>query len=146
MNNRKAKVFAGIVPDVHSNFHINERVMHYAHVLLNFQNPASPICPINHGYQILNGLCMPIMPSKSPLPDELVKRVNHIIHRQIIQTMTKMMIIILVMTMNLIMNCLSESNCTKNLLTVSLFKMKNIFYDTYLNFVLKLEAKQNFLF
>ena len=50
--------------------------MYYAHVLLNFQSPASPICPINHGYQIVNRLCMPIMHSKSPLPDELVKRVN----------------------------------------------------------------------
>ena len=51
--------------------------MYYAHLLLNFQNPASPLCPINHGYQILNGLCMPIIHSKSPLPDELVKLVNH---------------------------------------------------------------------
>ena len=51
--------------------------MYYANVLLNFQNLASAICPINHGYQILIGLCMPIMHSKSHLLDELVKRVNH---------------------------------------------------------------------
>ena len=77
IKNGKAKAFARIGPDVDSNFHRNERVMYYAHLLLNFQNPAVPLCPINHGYQILNGLCMPIMHSKSPLPDELVKRVNH---------------------------------------------------------------------
>ena len=50
-------------------FDRNERVMYYACVLLKFQNPTSPIYPINHGYQILNGICMPIMHSKSPLPD-----------------------------------------------------------------------------
>ena len=44
---------------------------YYANVLLNFQNPALPKCPINHSYQILNGLCMPIMHSKSHLLDEL---------------------------------------------------------------------------
>ena len=77
MRNRKAKPFARIWPDVDLSFHRNERVMYYAHVLLIFQNWASPICPINHGYQLLNGLCMPIMHSKSSLPDELVKQVNH---------------------------------------------------------------------
>ena len=50
---RKAKNFAGIGPDVDSKFHRNDRVMYYVNVLLNFQNPTSPICSINHGYQIL---------------------------------------------------------------------------------------------
>ena len=77
MKNRKAKALPRIGPDVDSNFHRNETVMYYAHLLLNFQNRATPLCPINHGYQVLNGLCMPIMHLKSPLPDELVKRVNH---------------------------------------------------------------------
>ena len=36
MRNRKAKMFAKIGPDVDSNFHRNERVMNYAHVLINF--------------------------------------------------------------------------------------------------------------
>ena len=40
---------------------------------------------------------------------------------------------------------LSESNSTKHLLTVYLFKMKNIFYHACFNFVLKLEAAQKFL-
>ena len=57
MKNKKAKTFSRIGPDVDPNFHRYERVMYYAHVLLNFQNPASPICPINYGYQIPNGLC-----------------------------------------------------------------------------------------
>ena len=77
MKNRKAKTFARIGPDVDSNFHSNERDMYYAHVLLNFQRPASPGFPVNHGYQIPNGPCMSIINSKSPLPDELVKRVSH---------------------------------------------------------------------
>ena len=77
MKNKKAKTFSRIGPDVDSNFLRYERVMYYAHVLLNFQNPASPICPINYGYQILNGLCVPIMHSKSALLYELVKLVNH---------------------------------------------------------------------
>ena len=77
MKNKRVKAFARIGPDVDSNFHRNEKVMYYAHLLLNFQNPASPLCPTNRGYQILNGLCMPTMHLKSPLPDELVKRVNH---------------------------------------------------------------------
>ena len=77
MKNKKAKTFSRIGPDVDSNFHRYERVMYYAHVLLNFQNPASPICPINYGYQILNGLCVPTMHSKSALLYELVKWVNH---------------------------------------------------------------------
>ena len=76
IENRKAQAFARTRPDVDSNFRKNERVMYYANALLNFQNPASPICHINHGYQILNGLCMPMMHSKSPLLDELVERVN----------------------------------------------------------------------
>ena len=41
------------------------------------------------------------------------------------------------------MNCPSESNSTKLLLIVYLFKKKNISNDTFLNFVLKLKAKQN---
>ena len=77
MKNRKAKAFARIGPDVDSDFRRNEKVMYHVHLLLNFQNPAAPVYPINYGYQILNGLCMPIMHSKSPLPDDLVKRVNH---------------------------------------------------------------------
>ena len=78
MNDRKAQTFPRIGPDVDSNFHGNERVIYYANVLLNFQNPASRICPLNHvnRYQILNGLCCPIMHSKFPLLYELVKRVN----------------------------------------------------------------------
>ena len=77
MKNRKAKTFARIGPDVDSNFHRNERVMSYAHVLLNFQNPTTPVCPVNHGYQILNRRCTSIINPNSPLPDELVKQVNH---------------------------------------------------------------------
>ena len=42
--------------DADSNFHRITRVMYYVNVFLNFQNPASSICPINHGYKILNGL------------------------------------------------------------------------------------------
>ena len=81
MNDRKAQTFPRIGPDVDSNFHRNERVIYYTNVLLHFQNPASRICPLNHlnhlnRYQILNGLCQPIMHSKFPLLDELVKRVN----------------------------------------------------------------------
>ena len=75
MKNRKAQTFVRAIPDVDSNFRRNERVMYYANVLINFQNAASRIFPINHGYEILNGLCMPMMHSKSPLLDELVKRV-----------------------------------------------------------------------
>ena len=44
MNDRKAQTFPRIGPDVDSNFHGNERVIYYANVLLNFQNPASRIC------------------------------------------------------------------------------------------------------
>ena len=81
--------------------------MHYANMFLNFQNPASPLRPINHGYQILNGRCMPIMHSTSSLPDELVKGVNRIL--QVNNTDLKTMTINLVMSMNLMMTCLSES-------------------------------------
>ena len=77
MKNRKAQTFARIELDADSKFHRNERVMYHANALLNSQNPVSPICPINHGYQILNGLCIPIMHSKSPLLEELLKWVNH---------------------------------------------------------------------
>ena len=35
MENRKEKTFARTGPDVDSNFYGNERVMYYAHVLLN---------------------------------------------------------------------------------------------------------------
>ena len=38
MKNRKAKALPRIGPDVDSNFHRNETVMYYAHLLLNFQN------------------------------------------------------------------------------------------------------------
>ena len=57
----RKKVFARIGPNVDSNFYGNERVMHYAHMSLIFQNPAWPICPTNRGYQILNGIYMSIM-------------------------------------------------------------------------------------
>ena len=91
------------------------------------KNPVSPICPINYGYQILNGLCMPIMHSKSPLPNEMsCGNVSIIPFRWIIQTLKMMITIILVLRMNLMMNFLSESNTMKHLLTVYLFKSKNI--------------------
>ena len=44
--------------------------------------------------------------------------------RRIIQPLKKTMMIILVMKMNLMLNCLSESNSMKHLLTVYLFKNK----------------------
>ena len=47
IKNRKAQTFARRGSAVKSNFHTNERIMYYANVLLNFQNPASPICSIN---------------------------------------------------------------------------------------------------
>ena len=50
--------------------------MYHANALLNYHNSVSPICPINHRYQILNGLCIPVMHSKSPLLEELLKWVN----------------------------------------------------------------------
>ena len=43
-------------------------------------------------------------------------------------------------------NCLSESNSTKHLLTVYLFKTENIINNVYLNIVLKLEPKKNSYF
>ena len=86
---------------------MKESFMHYANMFLNFQNPASPLRPINHGYQILNGRCVPIMHSTSSLPDELVKGVNRIL--QVNNTDLKTMTINLVMSMNLMMTCLSES-------------------------------------
>ena len=73
MKNTKAQNFSRIDPNVDSNCNRNEGIMFYANVLINFQDLASSICPINHVYQILNRLCMPIMHSKSPLLDELVK-------------------------------------------------------------------------
>ena len=115
--------------------------MYCANVLLSFQNTVSSLCRVIHGYQILNGLCIPIMHYKSTLLDELVKQVNHNLQADNTDMKTTMM-----MRMNLMMNCLSESNFTKHLLTVYLFKTKNIFYQAYLNFVLKLETRQNFLF
>ena len=51
--------------------------MYYANALLDFQNPASPVRPINHGNQIVNGQCTAIKHLKSLLPDELVKGVSH---------------------------------------------------------------------
>ena len=47
--------------------------MYYANVFPDFQSPVSPIWPI---YQVLNGLYMPIMYSKFPLLDELLKQVK----------------------------------------------------------------------
>ena len=58
MKNREAQTFARIGPDVDSNFHRTERFMQDSNVLLNFQNPALPTCPIKHGYQLLNELTM----------------------------------------------------------------------------------------
>ena len=76
MKNRKAQTFSRIGPDVDSNFHRNETV--------NITNSITNMSYINHDYQILFELCMPInsermpvMHSKSVLLDELVKRVNH---------------------------------------------------------------------
>ena len=41
MKNKKAKVFVRVGPNVDSNFHRNERITYYVHVLLDFQNAAS---------------------------------------------------------------------------------------------------------
>ena len=117
--------------------------MYYTNVLLNFQSPATPICPTNCGYQILNGLYMPIMHLNYSLHDYLVKPVNH--NLQVNNT-----------------NIEQEDDdysrdefddelttsirLKKDLLTIHLFKTNNIFYYAYLNIVLKLEARQNFLF
>ena len=120
MKNRKAQTFARTGIGLDSNFYGNERVMYYANMLLNFQHPVSSICPINHRYQILNGICMPMIHSKSPSLDEVVKRVNHNLQADNtdIQISKTTMAIILVMRMNLMINCLSESNSTKHLLSL----------------------------
>ena len=60
--------------------------------------------------------------------------------------MTTTMTIILVMRLNLMMNCLSELNFTKHLIAVYLFQMKNIFYYDYINFVLSLKEKKSSCF
>ena len=59
--------------DDDSNTQRNKRVIYHATVLLNFQDPAGPPNPLNHGYNISNGLCVPIMYTKPPLPDELAQ-------------------------------------------------------------------------
>ena len=42
-----------------------------SNILLNFQNPEAPPNPTNHGFTNTTGLCLPIMYSKPPLPDDL---------------------------------------------------------------------------
>ena len=71
MKTKKVKSIARIGPDEDSNTHRNDRVMYHVNVLLNFRNPSAPPNPTNHGYFILNGLCLPIMNTMASLPDEL---------------------------------------------------------------------------
>ena len=145
LKNRKAQTFARIVPAVDSNFHRNERVTYYANVLLNVQNPAYH----QHGLQIMvikfwmDYVCQQCNQKLFYLMSWWNKLITTF--RWTIQALQTTMTIVLLMKMNLMLNCLSESNSTKHLLTVYLFKMKNIFYHACFNFVLKLEAAQKFL-
>ena len=131
MKNKKTQTIAEARPDIDSNFCRNERVMYYAHVLLSSITNMS----YKHGYEILNGLCMP-MHLKSTSLDELVKQVNH--NHQADNTNNE----------NddgdyssdedkFDDNCLSESNSMKHLLTVCLFNTESIFCNAYLDFILK---------
>ena len=49
----------------------NKRVIYQSNILLNFQNPEAPPNPTNHGFTNTTGLCLPIMYTKPPLPDDL---------------------------------------------------------------------------
>ena len=63
MKNKKAKSLARVGPDEDSNSYRNKRVV--------YQNPEAPPNPRNHGFTNMTGLCLPIMYSKPPLPDDL---------------------------------------------------------------------------
>ena len=54
--------------------------MYHTKVLLSFRRSAAPPNPRNHGYYILNGLCLPILSTMQALPDELDRDVkSHIV-------------------------------------------------------------------
>ena len=46
-------------------------MIYQSNILLNFQNPEAPPNPTNHGFTNTTGLCLPIMYTKPPLPDDL---------------------------------------------------------------------------
>ena len=46
-------------------------MIYQSNLLLNFQNPEAPPNPTNHDFTNMTGLCLPIMYTKPPLPDDL---------------------------------------------------------------------------
>ena len=80
----------------------NKRPIYHSDVLLNFRNPEASPNPANHGYTKANGLCLPIMSTKPPLLDELVK----VLCLTTSQT-GKVMIQILTIALSLVMKKLS---------------------------------------
>ena len=71
MKTKKAKSLARVGPDDDSNIQRNKRVKYHTNVFLHFQDPSPP--PTNHGYTVTNGLCLPMMYTKSPMPDEIAR-------------------------------------------------------------------------
>ena len=71
MKNKKGKSLARVGLDEDSNSYRSKRVIYQSNILLNFQNPEAPPNPTNHGFTNMTGLCLPIMSTKLPLPNDL---------------------------------------------------------------------------
>ena len=76
MKFKKAKSLARIGPDDDSNSLRNKRVLYEINILLNFQSPDGPPSPLDHGYYLINGLCVPIMYTKPSLPNNLASQLT----------------------------------------------------------------------
>ena len=76
MKSKKAKSLARLGPDEDSNAQRNKRVLYQSNIFLNFQSPDSPPNPLDNGYCIHNGLCVPLMYTRPSLPKNLIADIS----------------------------------------------------------------------
>jgi len=73
---KKAKSLARLGPDEDSNAQRNKRVLYQSNIFLNFQSPDSPPYPLDNGYCIHNGLCVPLMYTRPSFPKNLIADIS----------------------------------------------------------------------
>ena len=70
-NTMKKKCTQRLPPDKDSHQLRSKRVNYQSYIYLSYSKPDPPPSPLAHGWQVIDGKCIPIQHSKPQMPDDL---------------------------------------------------------------------------
>ena len=79
---KNKKTLARIGPDKVSNEWRTKRILYQIDVMESFQSREEPGSPLNHGYQLQDGFCIPITNTDSALPKSLTDMHTREAHKE----------------------------------------------------------------